>query len=581
MKRVVLSLVAILVMGNLFAQNNNEILLKVGDESITKEAFINAYQKNNTLSDATEKDLREYLDLYINYRMKVQEAQLQKMDTSAAFVRELASYENQSAQQYLIDTEVSERLLDEAFERAKSQVRASHILVTCAANASPKDTLAAYHKIMQIRDKIMAGLDFNEAAHQYSEDKSARDFLNPHTNRVQHGNRGELGFFSVLEMIYPFECAAFNTPVGEVSMPVRSQYGYHLVYVQEKVPAMSKIYLSQIFIADTQALSGHSDPAIAAKVSEVGRRLHDGASSFEELVREFSEDKATQENGGAMLPFFPSKRPGNYVSAAIHLRPGQVSEPVPTMLGWHFLRLDSILYVNMNEEGRYILKNRLSHDPRSHKSQDSFIAKLKKEYNYEESGKEAAIRFFKKNLSDKYFSSTDENAATLPGIRKLKPMCTFADTKLTAEQFALFFTRYKGSDTKGSVEGFIHSLFPTFVVENMMQYEKSHLKTKYPEFRSLVNEFHDGMLLYEINAKKVWNAAVEDTTALEAYYETIKAEYPTVDSLGQATFKPFGEVRASVIGKYQDYLEKEWLQELREKFPVMVDEKVFRSILQR
>ena len=574
-------MVAVLCAGTLFAQNNNSVLVKVGEEKVTKEAFLNAYQKNNVLSEATEKDLREYLNLYTKYRMKVQEAQMLKMDTSEAFIRELSSYESQSAQQYLVDTEVSEQLLEEAFERAKVQVRASHILIECSPSASPKDTLAAYHKIMEIREKIMKGMNFNEAAYLYSEDKSARDFVNPQTKRVQHGNRGELGFFSVLDMIYPFECAAFSTPVGEVSMPVRTQFGYHLVYVQEKVPAMSRIYLSQIFIADTLALSNVVRPDVQAKIREIQRRLNDGSSSFEELVKEFSDDVATKENGGAMLPFSPSKRPGNYVSAAIHLKPGEVSDPVPTFMGWHFLKLDSIFYVNMNEEGRYLLKNRLSRDPRSHKSQDSFIAKLKKEYNYEESGKKAAMKFFKKNVPAEYFFSTTENAETLKGIQKLKPMCTFADAQLSAQQFAHYFSRFKGINLKGTVEEFLNSVFPNFVTENLMLYEKVHLKSKYPEYRDLIAEFHDGMLLYEINSKKVWNAAVEDSTGLEAFYETIKAEYPTVDSTGHATYKPLSEVRASVINKYQDYLERQWLKELESKYPVVVDEKVFQSILKR
>lgn len=581
MKRITSFLSAFLCIGSLFAQSNQDVLVKVGNESITKGEFVSAYQKNNNISEASEKDLREYLDLFVKYRMKVQEAESLKMDTSDAFIRELASYENQSAQQYLIDTEVSEQLLDEAFERAKSQVRASHILIMCSPNASPKDTLAAYNKIMQIREKILNGMDFNEAAYLYSEDKSARDFVNPQSNRLQRGNRGELGFFSVLEMIYPFECAAFSTPVGEISMPVRTQFGYHLVYVQEKVPAMSQIFVSQIFISDTLALASVVRPEVHSKIQEVNRRLRDGSSSFEDLVREFSEDEGNKDKGGVMLPFTPGKRPGAYVSAAIHLKPGEVSDAIPTAIGWHFIRLDSIMYVNMNEEGRYILKSRLSHDPRSHKSKDSFIAKLKSEYNYNESGKNAAMKFFDKKLQPSYFSSSTEDAETLPGIQKLKPMCTFADTALTAEQFAHFFARYKGSNQKGTIHSFLESLFPKYVSEAMMNYERNHLKTKYPEYRNLVAEFHDGMLLYEINAKRVWNAAVEDSLALEAYYETIKTDFPAVDSTGQATFKPLDEVRAMVINKYQEYLEAEWLKELNAKYPVTVDEKVFRSILKK
>jgi len=206
---------------------------------------------------------------------------------------------------------------------------------------------------------------------------------------------------------------------------------------------------------------------------------------------------------------------------------------------------------------------------------------LKKEYNYEESGKKAAMKFFKKNLSDSYFTSKTERADSLPGIQKLKPMCTYADKALTAPMFARFMSRYKGITPKGTLVEFLESIFPKFVSENMMMYERYHLESKYPEYKELIEEFHDGMLLYEINAKKVWNAAVEDSTALEAYYETIKTQYPTVDSTGAPTFKPFKEVRASVINKYQEYLEKNWLKELEAKFPVTVDEKVFRSILKK
>ena len=191
------------------------------------------------------------------------------------------------------------------------------------------------------------------------------------------------------------------------------------------------------------------------------------------------------------------------------------------------------------------------------------------------------MKFFNKNLTENYFSTTKEEAVTLPGIEKLRPMCTFADTQLTAEQFAQFLNRFKGMPLNGTLADVLERVFPTFVSENMMAYEKDHLKSKYPEFRDLVEEFHDGMLLYEINSQKVWNAAVEDTAALEAYYETIKSSYPTVDSLGQPAFKPLEEVRASVINKYQDYLESQWLKELREKYPVTVDEKVFRSILKK
>lgn len=562
------------------AQNDNDVLMTVGNETITKGQFVNAYQKNNLLSNATEKDLREYLDLFVNYRLKVQDATAAQMDTAKAFRTELESYKNQSAQQYLIDTEVSDFLLEEAFERSKYQVNASHILFRCEQNASPKDTMAAYQKALTTREKIMNGLDFNEAAYLYSEDESARDYMNPQTQRMHPGNRGRLGYFSVMEMIYPFESAAYNTPVGSVSMPIRTQFGYHLIYVHDKVPAMSKVFVSQIFVKDTNALMNVSNAKVKAKLDEIQKAYKSG-KTFEELAALYSEDVATKNVGGKMDPFVPSRRPGNYVAAAINLKPGEISEPVPTTLGWHILKLDSIVYMVPSEESKFLLKNRLSRDVRAKKSKESLIAKLKVEYNYQEPGKAAAMKFFGKNIPDTYFQSTALDIETLKGLQKLKPMCTYADQTLTAADFAHYVSRFQGSQLKGTVRQFLEEIFPNFVNENMIRYEHSRLMDKYPEYKELVNEFHDGMLLYEINSEKVWNAAIQDTVGLEKFYETIKSEYPVDAPNDSIQFKPMSEIRAIVVSRYQDYLDNAWIQELRSRYPVKIDEKVFQSILKK
>lgn len=579
MRRLALSLVAIMAMGNLFAQSNSDILMKVGNEKVSKGEFVSAYQKNNLISEASEKDLREYLELYANYRMKVQEAESLRMDTSVAFQRELSSYKNQSAQQYLTDAEVTDQLLNEAYERSKYQIRASHILLRCLPTAQPKDTLAAYHKALQIRNEILNGLDFAEAAVKYSEDESARDFVNPQTKRFHYGNKGDLGYFSVMEMIYPFETGAFNTPLGQVSMPVRTQFGYHLIYVRDKVPAMAKIFISQIFINDSLALRGEARPEIKAKLAEIQTALK--TNSFEEVVMQFSEDVASKEKQGRMDPFTPNRRPGDYVAAAIKLKPGQHSEPVASLLGWHILRLDSIVYSTVNEETRFMLKNKLSRDARSQKSKASLLNKLKKEYNYSEKGKAAAMKFFKKNLPESYFQSTRVAIDSLKGIEKLKPMCTYADQKITAVEFARFVSRFQGTQLNVPVENFLEQIFQKLVGDKMLQYENTQLTNKYPEYRELVKEFHDGMLLYEINAKKVWNAAIQDSVGLERYYESVKTEYPVAQPNDSLQYKPLSEIRAIIINRYQDVLEQKWLQELKAKYPVVVDEQVFKSILKK
>ncbi|MCQ2276154.1 MAG: peptidylprolyl isomerase [Bacteroidales bacterium] len=579
MKRFILPLSMLLLSSMAFAQNANDILIKVGNETITKSQFVTAYQKNNLLSESTEKDLREYLDLYINYRMKVQEAIKLQMDTSTAFKKELASYEGQSAQQYLIDTEVSEQLLEEAFDRSKYQVRASHILIRCNPNASPKDTLAALHKIQQIREKIVNGLDFNEAAYLYSEDESAQDHVNPQSKRMQYGNKGELGYFSVLEMIYPFEVAAYTNPVGQVSQPFRTQFGYHLVYVQDKIPAIAKLNVSQIFIADTNALKNSKPaPEIQDKLNNIINEYKNG-KSFAELAKLFSEDKATKDNGGQMTAFTPNRRPGNYVSAIINLKGDEITEPVPSSIGWHIMKLDSVKYAIANEETKFMLKSKLQRDPRSRKSKESLVEKLKKEYNFQESGKAAAMKFFKKNVPASYFQSTAVAIDSIKGIEKLKPIFTFAGQEVSAIEFAKFISRYQGAPLNVSPIQFIESLYPNFVSEQMLRYERRHLTEKYPEYKELVTEFHDGMLLYEINSEKVWNAAIKDSIGLEKFYESVKTEYPAENPSDSIQYKPLSEIRAIIVSRFQDSLEQAWLKELHEKYPVVVDEKVFKTIL--
>ena len=561
------------------AQNDDPVLMTVGSETVTKSDFVKAYQKNSMLSEATETDLRDYLRLYSDYRMKVQEAKAMKLDTAKVFQREWESYKLQYAQQYLIDTEVSDQLLEETTDRARYQVRASHLLIMIPDDASPKDTLAAYHKIMKIRDEIVNGLDFNDAAARYSEDQSAQDHINPQSKRTQYGNRGELGYFSVLEMIYPFETAAYATPVGQVSMPIRTQFGYHLVYVQDKIPAVAKLYVSQIFIKDSSALNRNvNHDEFIRRCALVKQKFQQGIP-FDSLAAKFSEDVATKNNGGRMEPFAPNRRPGNYVHAALSLKQGEISDPIPSSIGWHILRLDSVIYTTVNDEFKYMIKNRLARDPRSKKSKESLVEKLKVEYNYQEPGKAAAMKFFKKNMADNFFQSKHVAVDSLKGIEKLKPMCTFANQTVTAREFGKYLSRYQGAQLKGSMVNFLEQVFPNFVGEKILQYESTQLMTKYPEYRDVVNEVYDGLMIYEINSVKVWNAAIEDTVGTQLFYEQIKSQFETGDSLNP--YKPFEEVRAVVISQYQDKLEKEWVDELHRKYPVKLNEEVFRSILKK
>ena len=580
MKKLMMAilLVAGIFAENLNAQNKSDILVKIGNQNITAGEFLDTYSKNNNLKTATESDLRDYLELFINFRMKVMEGEELQYDTARQFKMELQSYKKQSAQQYLVDKEVTEALVKEATDRAKYDIRASHILVNCGDKATGKDTVEAYNKAISIRNEILSGkMTFAAAAEKYSDDPSARDMVNPQNGRLHYGNKGDLGYFTVFDLIYPFETAAYNTKVGDVSMPVRTRFGYHLIHVVDRIDAVKEITIAQIFVSDSLARLGKQLPATSQKLKEIQSTLAAG-TSFEDAVKQFSEDKDV-DNGGMQEPFAPNRRQGDFVKAILSLQPGQISQPIASQNGWHIVKLVETKAVPFDDDAMYTLRNRISRDERSHKSKDSFIARLKKEYNYNESGRAKAMKTFLKNMPPEFFQSKDLKLQKISGIEKMKPMCTYADQKIDVEEFAKYFDRFKGMRLQpNEFEWFLNERFESYVQEKMIRYEQSRLEEKYPEFQALVKEFHDGMVLYEINTKKVWSEATTDTVGLEQFYQVNKEKY--IDPVTSEP-SPLSEIRAIVITDYQEYLDQKWIAELRKKYNPTIDQKTFNSLLKK
>lgn len=580
MKKISLLILTIALFLSGYSQNETSVLFTVGDETVTVGEFKQTFNKNGDVSKASPEELRDYLDLYVNFKLKVKEGKALQMDTAKAFQSEWKSYRNQSAQQYLIDKEVTDYLIQEAVDRSKLMLRAAHILIECPASVTGKDTLVAYNRTMDIRNEILNGLSFDEAAVKYSQDPSARDRINPQTKKMSYGNKGDLGYFSTFNLIYPFETGAYNLKKGEISMPVRSSFGYHLIYLKDVQPAIAKIQAAQIFIADSMAHTGKASPEIQARINEVTMRLAKG-DRFEDVARDLSDDKATKMNGGVLEAFRPMQRPGDFVQAALNLNPGEYSAPVSSNIGWHFVKLIELTPSDTTESVlRNTVKNRIARDSRSFKSKESLAEKLLVEYNYKAKGKKAAVKFFLKNIPENYFKNPDTTKLNrLPGIEKLAPMATFADRKITAAAFAAYLGRFQGVEMQGTLEEFIDERFQFYIYDRVLTYENSILEEKYPEFETLVEEYHNGMLLYEINSQNIWNKSLQDTVGLEKFYEEIKTQFPDPEKPG--SYKPFSEVRAMVVTQYQAKLEEEWMAVLKTKYPVKIDETVFETLLKK
>ncbi len=515
---------------SIFAQNDDAIVMKLGKENIKLSDFKNTFLKNNDLQKTSEQELRDYIDLYVNFRLKYAEAESKHLDTIKVLQEELAGYRQQAAEKYLTDKEVSDKLVDEALERMKWDIRASHLLKEVLPDALPADTLEAYNAIIKIRNRILKGESFAEVAAKESDDPSAHDKKSAGGEIIQKGNGGDLGYFTVFDLIYSFENGAYNTPVGNISMPVRSEFGYHLIYVQDKKPALGKIKATQILLP----FNKNPNLTPSEKAQDASNVEKNANEAYNDIMAGTSLDDVAKKYMGSdekpgVLPLFGSNRfDGDFISGLYGLKAGQVSKPIKTSVGWHVVRIDEANPVVIDEQTSSYVKNRILRDSRSNKSKEAFIERVKKENNFKEI---TADKKTKKTPLDDFYAVVDTSIIlgnwTIDKAENLnKVMFSFAGKEYTQQDFAKYLqsNQYKGVkdvDTKVLVN---HS-YKQFVESTVISYEDAQLEQKYPEFASLMKEYKEGILLYELSEQKVWKKSEIDTVGLDAYYQTIKQEH--------------------------------------------------------
>lgn len=504
--------VALFAFTSISAQKNSDaVLMTIGSTKVTVAEFGNVYHKNNTKEVVNDnKSLNDYVDLFVNFKLKVKEAEEMRLDTAKAFRDELAGYRKQLAQPYLTDKDVNEKLLKETYSRLQEDVRASHILVKVAETAFPKDTLEAYTKIMSIRTRILKGEDFNKVASEkgISDDPSSKE------------NGGDLGYFTALQMVYPFETAAFTTKVGDISMPVRTRFGYHIIKVVDKRKAQGEVLVSHIMVKTAPNLTKEDSLNTYSKITEIYNKLKAG-SKFDELATQFSDDKQSSKKGGELPWFTTNKMPYEFEKAAFALQnKTDFSAPVKTKYGWHIIKLidkrSLASFDNMKNE----LKDKITKDSRSQAGRASLIAKVKSEYK------------FKENLSarDEFYPLVDStlfeghwNTAKASSLKKT--MFNFNDKVFTQADFTNYIVNHQSKLAKMDAKMLINKMYVQFVDEMAVTYEESRLDKKYPEFKALMEEYHDGILLFELTDQKVWSKAVKDTAGSKEFYEKNKANY--------------------------------------------------------
>ncbi len=495
-----------------FAQPSSlgeQVLFTVADDTILASEYMAVYNKNRNLGeDIDPKTPKEYLDLYVNFKLKVHEAKEMGMDTMPTFLREYSSYRDQLAAPYLSDKGVTSELILEAYERSKIDVRASHIMLKLAPAPLPEDTLTAYNSIMKIKAQLQKGGSFESMAKEYSVDTYSA------------ANGGDLGYFTVFNMVYPFESAAYNADIGEVVGPIRTRFGYHLIKTTDKRPSRGTVQVAHILVLENEKTEAEKKGQAEKKINEIYAKLQQG-EDFSTLAKQYSEDHTSAQKGGELYPFGINKMYPEFEDVAFGLKnPGDYSKPVKTPIGWHVIKLIKKDSVQSFEEMEPSLKEKVDRDDRSLQSQMSVLRRVKKDYSYREYPKTKELAFDQVGdelLKGKYTTSKMKYGT--------KTLFEFADQKYTVADFLKYVEEnQRGIDVKSVYSG-LSVMYKTYTEDEIINYEKTQLVNKYPEFRLLSREYFEGILLFDLTEQKVWRKSVVDTTGLEAYYVEHQDDY--------------------------------------------------------
>ena len=586
MKKTFLLFAAALMSAMTFAQQ--ETLMTINGKPVSAEEFLYIYQKNNQAGAIDPKTMDEYLDMFINFKLKVTEAEAQGIDTTEAFKKELKGYRAQATPKYLQDEQAMDSLIEMSWRHMAKDRRAAHIAIQCPMSADSAQQADALAKINEAYERVVLGKEvlkgkgkkaklvrqpveaFDAVARELSTDPSVQE------------TGGELGWITPFRYVYPLEEAVYNTELGKISKPFRTQYGWHIVLIEEerdhkevKASHIMKMVPDPTMDAEKKALIDSIAKIITPE-------------NFAEIASRESEDRGSSMRGGELGWFGKGQMVKPFEDATFALAEGQISAPIRSQYGWHLILKEGERGIQPLDSMRTQIQRQVLRDERSKEADKSFIRKTRIEYN-------------------------------------LPAEMTDAEVKAYADE---------------------------------------HLEAKYPELKNLVQEYHDGILLFEVSLREVWDKAAKDTAGLEAYFKAHKKGYTwdaprwkgyliqakdknsakaaqaiiksanpdsiqsyiakrvncdtvtyvkvqhglweqgknaAVDKFGfkdkKAEFTPNEELplvvclgkklkapetwsdeKGKVTTDYQDYLEAAWIKTLREKYPVVINQDVWNAI---
>ncbi len=510
-KRLITLFAGLAGMAFAFSQaTQSPVLMQIGDEKVTASEFEHMYTKNlDLVQDPAQKDIDNYLNMFINYKLQLIDAKKKGLDKKWQFLAEYNKYKRELAKKYLNDEELIEKLTLEAYNRMKNDIKVAHIMVRLDADALPEDTLKAWQKINSYYKKLKKGAGFKEMAFKYSEDPSARE------------NKGDLGWINVFHTVYPFETAAYNTPPGQISKPFRTRYGYHIVKTEAKRPAVYKVQVAQIMI-----LKGKDPEKAEQKIREIYKKLKSGEARFEDLAKNYSDDKTTASKGGVMPPFGLREKVEIFEKHAFALKnPGDISEPFQTRFAWHILQLKKKMPVPPFEEVKKQLEQRVRRDERARIGEQKLIKKLRRQFPVKETGKLSEIE---KIVDESFFERRWKYPQDFPGKEKTLFVID-GKKKVSYNDFIVYLLRHQKNNPQLAKhkKEVLKSLYEKFKDEQLLKYYRDNLDKFYPDYAQIIKEYYEGLLLFNYKSQEIWDKAAKDTTGLENFYEQHKQEYKT------------------------------------------------------
>lgn len=518
---------------NVYAQVNDSVLFTIDDKPVFTSEFLRVYSKNlDIVTDESQKDIKNYLNLFINYKLKIKQAYDLKFDTIKSYQSELASYKKQLMEPYLRDDSILNDLVKEAYDHSLIEVNASHILIKESFKI-PQDTLAAYNKIIEARNEIIQGAVFADVAKKYSQDPSAQK------------NGGNLGYFSAFNMVYPFETAAYTTVVNEVSQPFRTRFGYHILQVHDKRDARGEVEAAHIMI------KGNSEESLT-KISEIHSKLVNG-DDFDNLAKILSEDTYTAKKSGSLGRFGSGRMVKEFEENAFSLtNAGDYSKPFKTRFGWHIIKLIAKFPIENFEEVKDGLVEKVKKGDRSKSVDYSIVHKLKKEYKIEYNG--PALRDFKKKDWREKKKKFIKNLMTIDGekINQKELLDYLEGTDLTSKSLN------------------------SFKEVKILEHFKKDIENNNQKFKNTHQEYREGLLLFEVLQSRIWDKS-KDSVGIQNYYDTNAKNYLLDDGKPQE----LKTIRGKVINDYQEFLEVEWINELHSLYAIKINNEVLKTVIEK